>query len=89
MVWHQAHGYEGNKLSFDKSYNEHQKNIYQKINLCPIGEYKFFVNDLPNKTIPNFIVPAVKHVQKEIVKQQLYKQVFSEKSPRAPPFLIS
>ncbi len=93
IVWHHSHGYKGkqylnNKILSDKGSHRNQENISKEVKLCPIGEYQFSINDLPKIAIFSSVIPLFISVYNEIATQQIYKHVFSDKTPRAPPVLI-
>ena len=94
IVWHHAHGYKGRQHLFSNAtHNEdssiNKENISEKEKLCPIGEYQFSINDLPEFSIFRSVIPAFAFHFDEIIIQQQYKQFFSDKTPRAPPILNS
>ncbi len=94
IVWHHSHGYNGkqyltNKILSDKDPHTNQENISKEEKLCPIGEYQFSINDLPEFPVFRTEIPVFACNYNEIAIQQPYKQVFSDKIPRAPPVLIS
>jgi hypothetical protein len=64
-------------------------NVSQKQKTCPICEYHFSINDLTKIYFFKTVIPAIACNYFEIAKQRQYKQVFSDKAPRAPPVLIS
>lgn len=76
-------------MFFSKSFQSKQENISKEIKLCPIGEYQFSVNDLPENYFCNTIIPIIKCIYNEIVTHQHYKLVFLIQTPRAPPIRFS
>jgi hypothetical protein len=94
IVWHHSHGYtcEHNQCFqtiTNKDLHLNGENISQKENTCPICEYQFSINDLPKISFFNAVIPEFSCVFNEIATQKQYKQVFTDKSPRAPPVLTS
>lgn len=94
IVWHHSHGYKSecqliDKETYDIDPCTFPKKIAQWEKKCPICEYKFSINDLPELSSFRSIIPGFTCSFKEIATQQHYKRVFLEKSPRAPPVLIS
>jgi hypothetical protein len=94
IVWHHSHGYKQEYKICDKGTSEKTsysfaKNISQKENICPICEYQFSINDLPKNSVFRTIIPEIACLLNEIAVQQQYNQIFSDKTPRAPPVVIS
>lgn len=65
------------------------ENVSEKEGTCPICAYQFAINNFPTITFFNPVIPIFICDYNEIATQQYYKQVFSDKTPRAPPVLIS
>ncbi len=94
IVWHHSliqkcehyicHKKTPNKYLFTK-----QENVSEKEETCLICEYNFSINDSPKVFFLSTVIPAIASIFHEIYKQQQYIQVFSDKTPRAPPVLIS
>lgn len=94
IVWHHSHGYkcEHNLCSqtiTNTCFHSNDKNVSEKEKTCPICEYQFSINDLPKISFFNAVIPVFACTYNEVATQQQYKQVFSDKTPRAPPVLIS
>lgn len=94
IVWHHSHSYKcehhicHQKLS-DKDSHTKRKNISKKENTCPICEYQFSVNDLPKISFFSTYIPVFVCTYNEIAIQEQHKQVFLDKTPRAPPVHFS
>lgn len=94
IVWHHSHGYHdkhfvtlpetSNKFSLSNA-----ATLSQKEEVCPICEYRFSINDLPQFPIYRSFVPVFACSFNEIATKQQYKHTFPVKSPRAPPVFIS
>lgn len=94
IIWHHSHGYkcEHNHYSqtiTSKDLHQNSKNVSEKEKVCLICEYHFSINDLPNISFFNAVIPVCECTYNKVVAHQQYKQVFSDKTPRAPPILIS
>ncbi|MFW5760338.1 MAG: hypothetical protein ACOCXH_05105 [Cyclobacteriaceae bacterium] len=94
VVWHHSHSYkcEHNLCSqpiTKKDLHSNGENVSEKEKTCPICEYQFSINDFPKISFFNPAIPAIACNYIELATQQQYKQVFSDKTPRAPPVLIS
>lgn len=57
----------------------------QKHELCPICAYHFSINDIPKASIFRSALPLAQDLFKELVIHLPFQQLFSNKSPRAPP----
>jgi len=93
IVWHHSHDYKCEHQlchteSSDKDSNNNSVNISQHEKICPICEYQFSINDLPRVLFSKAIVPLYICTLFEINKQQQNKQIFTDKSPRAPPIIV-
>lgn len=94
IVWHHSHGSHGDhelchiKVSA-KPLCSVIKTVSQKDKHCLICEYQFPINDLPKVSIFRSITPVIKSSLNEFGIQLYFQQVFSNKSPRAPPTLYS
>jgi len=92
IVWHQNHKPE-HHFCHHKDNDKESQTKYESISkneeICLICEYKFPINDSPKVFFINSDIPAIACIYDEIDKQQQYKQVFSDKTPRAPPVRIS
>ena len=94
IVWHHSHGYKCkdnfcHQTIADKEFYPNEKNVTEKEKTCPICEYQFSINDLPKISFFSPVISGIAYVYNEIATQQQYKQLFSDKTPRAPPVLIS
>lgn len=94
IVWHHSHGYKcEHNQCFQTITNTdihlYGENVSEKEKTCPICEYQLSINDLPKISFFNAVIPVFDCTYIEVVIQQQYKQVFSDKTPRAPPVLIS
>ena len=94
IVWHHSHGYkcEHNhcfQTITKTDFHSNGENVSEKEKTCPICEYQFSINDLPKISFFSPVIPAIVSIYNEITTQQQYKQVFSDKTPRAPPVDIS
>lgn len=94
VVWHHSHSYkcEHNLCSqtiTNKDLHTNGENISEKEKTCSICAYQFAINDLPTISFFNPVIPIFICDYNEIATQHHYKQVFSDKTPRAPPVLIS
>ena len=94
IVWHHSHDYTNEQHlclieTNDKDNFNKIENISQKEEICPICEYQFSLNNLPKISIFRTIIPKFTCSYIEIASQKQYKQVFRDKSSRAPPILIS
>jgi len=59
--------------------------ISQNEEPCPICNYQFPVNKLPDLSVFASHVPVVTAIVSDIIPDVEYRPVFSTKSPRAPP----
>jgi len=94
VVWHHSHAYkcEHNLCSqtiTNKDLHTNGENVSEKEKICPICAYQFAINYLPTISYFKPFIPIFIYDYNEIATQQHYKQVFSDKTPRAPPVLIS
>jgi len=94
IVWHHSHGHDGkhhvfNHETSDKGFHANRENISEEEETCPICEYQFSINDLPAISIFSLEIPVYPCIYNKIITRQQYKQVFSDKTPRAPPVLTS
>jgi hypothetical protein len=55
---------------------------------CPVCNYQFPVNKLPELSLYSSIVPVVTGLVCEIILPAAFRITFSTKSPRAPPSVI-
>jgi len=68
--------------------NSFQKNsikIIQSPAHCPVCEYQFSINNLPDISIFKAIMPYTQGVYNENTIQQSHNQICTLKPPRAPP----
>lgn len=74
----------------DKVTNAKGEKELEKENTCLLCEYQFSINDLPDVFFFSSVIPAFSCVSNEIAENHQYKQVYTVKTPRAPPvfFLI-
>ena len=70
-------------------FHSNGENVLEREKTCPICEYQFSINDLPKISFFNAVIPVFVCTYNEVTTQQQYKPVFSDKTPRAPPVLIS
>lgn len=92
IVWHNSQTNKNHycqKETCDNDSADKTENISQEEDVCQICEYQFSLNDVPNIFIFRPILPEIASTLTGIAAPQQYNQVFSEKSPRAPPVLIS
>ncbi|MBN2728719.1 MAG: hypothetical protein JXR53_05795 [Bacteroidales bacterium] len=94
VVWHHSHGDQGEHTLCAQTitrtdFQSNNKNVSEKEKTCPICEYQFSINDLPKISFFNPAIPENACNYLKIAKQQQYKQVFSDKTPRAPPVYFS
>jgi len=54
---------------------------------CPICDYQFSINDLPNILFLASVVPLKKGILNELEVHFPFQTLFSHKSPRAPPVI--
>jgi hypothetical protein len=93
VVWHHSHGYKGKQYLYNNIFNginsyANKENILEEVNLCPIGEYQFIINDLPETSFSGSAIPVITYIYNKIAAQQQYKQVYLAKTPRAPPAFL-
>lgn len=94
IVWHHSHGYKCDhhlchqKIS-DKDFHTDGENISEAEKACLLCEYQFSINDLPGISVFSLVIPVFTCIYSENAKEQQYKQVFSDKTPRAPPASVS
>lgn len=93
-VWHYSPTYNGEHTLYlhtitNKYLHTNGKNVSEKEKICPICTYQFAINNLPTISFFNPVIPTFTCDYNEIVTQQYYKQVISDKTPRAPPVFIS
>jgi hypothetical protein len=60
----------------------------EKVNKCPICEYKFAINKLPTVSVYEANIPIIKLAFNETIIGHPYPEVFESKSPRAPPLSL-
>ncbi|PKQ61892.1 hypothetical protein BZG01_18340 [Labilibaculum manganireducens] len=94
IVWHHAHGYKCehhlcHAESSDKNSHTSTENLSEKENACPICEYQFSINNLPELSVIKSEIPVLAYSYNQVAAVQQYVQVFSNKTPRAPPILVS
>lgn len=94
ILWHHSHGYKSehhvcHQNLYEIDSNTININIAEREKTCPICEYQFSILDLPEIAFLSSIIPVFSRILKEEAKQQQYKQVFSDRTPRAPPVLFS
>lgn len=94
VIWHHLHDQCGKHyLCYPEASHKHPKSntesISQNENFCPICAYQFSINDLPETPIFRSTIPVFVCIYSNIAAQKQYKQAFADKSPRAPPILIS
>lgn len=87
VVWHHSHGYMGRQLYLHPFSGENSNYISQKAELCPIGEYQFSVNDLPELFFFDSFKLSFSQAFNEKEIQQKHKAVFTEEPSRAPPVI--
>ncbi len=73
----------------DKCCPDTSESISQEEKICAICEYHFSLNDIPKIFIFRSIIPEFICSINQTATQQGYQQVFRDKSPRAPPAIIS
>lgn len=94
IVWHQSikhkceHDICRKKLSLNDLDKQHE-GISEKVESCLICEYKFPISYTTKIFFFHSVIPASACIFNELDKQQQFKQVFSDKTPRAPPVLVS
>ena len=94
IVWHHSQNYKFEHYfchhkETDKESQTKYESISENKESCLICEYKFPINDSPKVFFFSSNIPVNAYIYNEIDKQQQYKQVFSDKTPRAPPVLYS
>jgi len=94
IFWHHSHGYKCEHFFYHKKTSDNDSltkhvNTSEEEETCLICEYKFPINDSPKVFFFSTTIPTFVCVINEIDKQLPYKPVFSDKTPRAPPVLIS
>lgn len=94
IVWHHSHGYECehhhcHKESPDKNSALNTQNLSDTENTCLICEFEFSITDVPELFIKKKEIPVLTYTYSEVATQQQYKQIFTDKTPRAPPILVS
>ena len=63
------------------------KKATHELDVCPICEYQFSINNLLEISVPSLIIPVNKNSYTAITLQQYYRKNYTRKSPRAPPFI--
>ncbi len=94
IVWHYLHDHKRehshcSQAITNTDFHSNNKTVSEKEKVCPICEYQFSINNLPKISFPNPAIPEIARNYIEITYQQHYKQIFSDKTPRAPPVFIS
>jgi len=90
ILWHHYHGYQGIRHSFSDESSENNIVIYSETHshqevFCPVCEFKFSINSIPKVFVFKSIVPVILLLYKVFITKEYYRQVFTNKSPRAPP----
>ena len=94
IVWHHSHVYKcahnhGLQAASKTDFHSNGENVSEKQTTCPICEYQFSINELPNIATFNAVIPVFPYSYNEVATQQQYRQAFSDKTPRAPPVFVS
>lgn len=94
IVWHHSNGYKSEhnhcfQPITNKGLYSNGENLSEKEKTCPICEYQFSINDLPKISLFKADIPVLAFIYIEATTKQQYKQVFSDKTPRAPPIFVS
>ena len=90
VVWHFSigHANEPHCCHFETSdKNSCSESIQPEEVHCLLCEFEFSINDLPEISCPKIVIPVFVFIYNEIATQQYFKQVFTDKTPRAPPVL--
>lgn len=91
VVWYHPHSFicEHNhcqQTTAEKNTHTNGHKVSDEKSKCPICAYQFLKNEMPQRFLFNSTLPAIACNYIPIGKQQPYKEVFSDKTPRAPPF---
>jgi hypothetical protein len=94
IVWHDSNGYDCDHHSCraeqpDKGSSSDEKILYEEEITCPICEYKISITGVLRISVSTAFVPASGYHYKEIVPEQQFRQVLTNRSPRAPPVYFS
>jgi hypothetical protein len=94
IVWHHSNSFKCNHHQcyceiIVKPVTRNTSNISKEEDHCPICEYEFSLNEIPQIFKFRSFIPILTFVYNEIAVHQKFQQVFSIKTPRAPPVLIS
>ncbi len=90
IVWHHSHGFKCEhhhcqQIAPHEDFHSYFENISDEVSKCPICDYQFPVNNLPEVSFLGTLLPLHTCIYIELNQQSQYKQVFSDKTPRAPP----
>lgn len=90
-IWHHSHCCQDEHLFCSDAtiYRDFQKDrlsLPEKNNYCPICEYKFPINSLPDFLIIEIIIQIFIGNFTETIQKQPHQKLFTLKVPRAPPF---
>ena len=94
IVWHHSHDGKCERpvflqKTFDAESAVNKKNISANKDACPICDYQFSILDVPEIACFSSVIPANARIRNEIATPQQYQHFFSDKTPRAPPVVIS
>jgi hypothetical protein len=90
IVWHHSHAHADNHIlcnehttaqAFHYKYSIDSQND----NPCSICDYHFSINDIPKTSIIRSVLPLIQGIFNELEIHFLFQEIFSLKSPRAPP----
>jgi hypothetical protein len=93
VVWH--HSYDHSEIAIHSSCSNNDPGSCKDVSgistssgHCPICEYQFTVNILPDCSIQVATVPVITATCHDIATGNPHLQIVALKSPRAPPFLM-
>ncbi len=92
IVWHHTHAVLHNEnVSIIENCNIHNNEIVlisDNIEHCAICEYEFSVNNVPNGFYFDTVLLFIKDLVNQNIVNKALQQIFSFKTPRAPPSSI-
>ena len=95
IVWSHSHVYKceehnnSSKTISNKDFIKYSKYLSETEDTCNICEYQFSINDLPKISFFTAGITVFEVTHNKVATKEKYNQIFSVKTPRAPPVLIS
>jgi len=93
IVWHHAHGYKCNHnhhhIIVEVNLHQDVEKISETEQICPICEFHFSINNVPKTSFFNSVIPVFAYLFNVTADNINYTQIYTFKSPRAPPFYFA